>query len=223
MIVCFLKGKLIWGVLGLYIPPIAIVTACRLARPNSWWARNKYDDEPAKLERSQAALQGRGEGRQARRRDVGLTAPAMDVALALAAALLFALGTVLQQKAGLDEPDATEGSSSGLLLRMARKPVWLAGIAADALGFVGQAVALTIGRLAVVQPLLATSMVFALPLGHRLTAQRVTRADVGAAVLVTALADRVPDDRQPERRPRRRPARRVARARRRSSPGSASR
>ena len=59
---------------------------------------------------------------------------------------------------------------------MARKPVWLAGIAADALGFVGQAVALTIGRLAVVQPLLATSMVFALPLGHRLTAQRVTAA-----------------------------------------------
>ena len=28
-------------------------------------------------------------------------------------------------------------------------------------------------------------MVFALPLGHRLTAQRITRADVGAAVLVT--------------------------------------
>jgi len=107
------------------------------------------------------------------------------IALALGAALLFALGTVLQQKAGLEEPGAMEGSSSGLLLRMARKPVWLAGIAADALGFVGQAVALTIGRLAVVQPLLATSMVFALPLGHRLTNQRVSRGDIGAAVLVT--------------------------------------
>ncbi len=81
----------------------------------------------------------------------------MDVVLALLAALLFALGSVLQQKAGLDAPDASSGSSSGLILRMARKPVWLAGIAADALGFVGQAVALTIGRLAVVQPLLATS------------------------------------------------------------------
>jgi drug/metabolite transporter (DMT)-like permease len=110
----------------------------------------------------------------------------MDVVLALAAALLFALGSVLQQKAGLDEPDAATGSSSGLLLRMARRPVWLAGIAADALGFVGQAVALTIGRLAVVQPVLATSMVFALPLGHRLTAQRITRSDIGAAILVTA-------------------------------------
>ena len=74
----------------------------------------------------------------------------MEILLALAAALLFALGTVLQQKAGLDEP--VEGEASGLLLRMARRPVWLAGIAADALGFVAQAVALTIGRLAVVQP-----------------------------------------------------------------------
>lgn len=106
----------------------------------------------------------------------------MDIALALAAALFFALGTVLQQKAGLEEP--SEGSSSSLLLRMARRPVWLAGIAADAFGFVAQAAALGIGRLAVVQPLLVSSLVFALPLGARLTGQRVRRLDVGAALLV---------------------------------------
>ena len=106
----------------------------------------------------------------------------MDVVLALVAALLFALGTVLQQKAGLDEP--SDGSSSSLLLRMARRPVWLAGIASDAFGFIAQAAALGIGRLAVVQPLLVASVVFALPLGARLTRQRVTRTDVGAAVLV---------------------------------------
>jgi drug/metabolite transporter (DMT)-like permease len=106
----------------------------------------------------------------------------VDIVLALAAALLFALGTVLQQKAGLDEP--SEGASSSLLLRMAQRPVWLAGIAADALGFVAQAAALGLGRLAVVQPLLVSSVVFALPLGARLTRQRVTRADVGAAILV---------------------------------------
>ncbi len=56
--ICFLKGKLIWGVLGLYIPPIAIVTACRLARPNSWWARNRYHDKPEKLERSKERYKG---------------------------------------------------------------------------------------------------------------------------------------------------------------------
>ena len=109
----------------------------------------------------------------------------MEIVLALAAALLFALGSVLQQKAGLDDPESSEGAGAGLLVRMAKRPVWLAGIASDALGFVGQAIALTIGRLAVVQPILATSMVFALPLGHRFTGQRISRSDVGAAVLVT--------------------------------------
>lgn len=110
----------------------------------------------------------------------------MEIALALVAAALFALGSVLQQKAGMDAPEEEGASSAGLLLRMARRPVWLAGIAADALGFVFQVVALAIGRLAVVQPVLVSSVVFALPMGARLTGQRVTRLDLGAAVLVTA-------------------------------------
>jgi drug/metabolite transporter (DMT)-like permease len=107
----------------------------------------------------------------------------MEIVLALAAALMFALGSVLLQRAGLDEPEG--GSSSGLLLRLARRPVWLGGIAADALGYVGQAAALAVGRMAVVQPLLATAMVFALPLGVKITGQRVRGPDVAAAVLVT--------------------------------------
>jgi drug/metabolite transporter (DMT)-like permease len=106
----------------------------------------------------------------------------VEIVLALASALLFALGSVLQQRAGLDAPFA--GASSRLLLRMARRPVWLAGIAADGLGFVAQAAALRIGRLAVVQPLLVASVVFALPLGVRLSGQTVRRGDVAAAALV---------------------------------------
>jgi drug/metabolite transporter (DMT)-like permease len=106
----------------------------------------------------------------------------VEIVLALTSALLFALGNVLQQKAGLDASSA--GASSGLLLRMARRPVWLAGIASDGLGFVAQAAALGIGRLAVVQPLLVASVVFALPLGVRLSDQSVRRADVAAAALV---------------------------------------
>lgn len=96
--------------------------------------------------------------------------------------MLFALGTVLQQRAGASAPSL--GAHSGLVLRMARRPVWLAGIAADGLGFVAQAGALAIGRLSVVQPLLAVSVVFALPLGVRLSGQRVHRHEVAAAVLV---------------------------------------
>ena len=57
----------------------------------------------------------------------------MDIALALVAALLFALGTVLQQRAGMDEP---EGGSDSACCCGWRRPVWLAGIAADALGFI---------------------------------------------------------------------------------------
>lgn len=106
----------------------------------------------------------------------------MEIVLALTSALLFALGNVLQQKAGFDSPSA--GASSGLLLRMARRPLWLAGIASDGLGFVAQAVALSVGRLAVVQPLLVASVVFALPLGVWLSGQFVRRADVAAAALV---------------------------------------
>jgi drug/metabolite transporter (DMT)-like permease len=108
----------------------------------------------------------------------------MDLILALVAALLFALGTVLQQKAGMDQP--SEGATAGLLVRMARRPTWLAGIASDILGFFAQAAALGLGRLAVVQPVLVSSVVWALPMGARLTGQRIKRIDVAGAVLVVA-------------------------------------
>ncbi len=50
---------------------------------------------------------------------------------------------------------------------MAQRPVWLAGIAADALGFGCQSRRLGFGRLAVVQPLLVASFGFALPRRRR--------------------------------------------------------
>jgi len=50
--ICFLKGKLMWGVVGVYIGPIALIGASRLAKPESSWARRRY--EPAKLARSRA-------------------------------------------------------------------------------------------------------------------------------------------------------------------------
>jgi drug/metabolite transporter (DMT)-like permease len=105
--------------------------------------------------------------------------------LAVAAALLFAIGTVLQQRAAMQSSDR-EAVRAGFLLSLVRKPVWLAGIASDGLGFLAQAAALGIGKLVVVQPLLATSMVFALPFGARWTGQRIGRAQVIAALAVVA-------------------------------------
>jgi drug/metabolite transporter (DMT)-like permease len=111
----------------------------------------------------------------------------VEIVLALISALLFALGTVLQQRAGTESSHT--GSGSGVLLGLVRNPVWLAGIAADGLGFVAQAAALGIGRLAVVQPLLVASVVFALPFGARLSHQPIRRADVLASgLVVVALA-----------------------------------
>src|ERR1700733_9549055 len=82
----------------------------------------------------------------------------------------------------MDAPAST--TSSGLLVRVAGHPLWLAGIGADIVGFIAQAAALRLGQLAVVQPLLVLSVVFALPLGARLSRQRLGRPEAAAAVLV---------------------------------------
>jgi drug/metabolite transporter (DMT)-like permease len=108
----------------------------------------------------------------------------MEVVLALVAALCFSLGTVLQGQVAATASEE-EARQAGFLLRLAQRPRWLVGIASDAVGFVAQAIALAIGRLVVVQPLLATSVVFALPLGARLGGRRVALRDMVAAVAVT--------------------------------------
>lgn len=108
----------------------------------------------------------------------------LTVALALAAAALFALGTVLQQREAMREPE--DGSlGAGFLVRLARRPVWLAGMAADGIGFLAQAAALGVGRMVVVQPILATTVIFSLPLGARLSGQRISRRQILAAAVTT--------------------------------------
>jgi hypothetical protein len=51
-VVCFIKGKLWTGVLGCFVPVVALVGAVRLARPGSPWFR-RYADRPDKLERAE--------------------------------------------------------------------------------------------------------------------------------------------------------------------------
>jgi drug/metabolite transporter (DMT)-like permease len=102
--------------------------------------------------------------------------------LALCAAFLFALAATLQQKGALGMGSALRSATS--YLRLAKQKWWLLGTIALLLGYAFQAVALDDGQLAVVQPLLVTTIVFALPLGYLLTNQSVNRAEVGAAALV---------------------------------------
>lgn len=111
----------------------------------------------------------------------------MDVyILALLAALAFALGTVLQQRGTL-QTKAAEGDPR-FLAEIIRKPVWLLGGLLQACGWVLQAAALDRGSLALVQSLCALSLVFALPLGARLTGQQVGRRSIlGACITLIGI------------------------------------
>jgi drug/metabolite transporter (DMT)-like permease len=108
----------------------------------------------------------------------------MEIVLAIVAALMFSLGTVLQQKVAAEVPD-DEAMKANLLVQLAKRPVWLLGIVVDGLGFLCQAAALHFGKLVVVQPLLATSVVFALPLGRWIVKRKITRNDLLGAFAVT--------------------------------------
>jgi hypothetical protein len=49
-----LKGKLSAAVIGMFIPPVAWVSAIRLARPGSWWAKRRYAPGSGKLVKAEA-------------------------------------------------------------------------------------------------------------------------------------------------------------------------
>ena len=52
VVVCYLKGKLFVGTVGIFVPPVAFVGAVRLAKPGSPWARRQYAANAAKMERA---------------------------------------------------------------------------------------------------------------------------------------------------------------------------
>jgi drug/metabolite transporter (DMT)-like permease len=110
----------------------------------------------------------------------------MAVLLALVAAFAFALGNAMQQRGALRT--TAPGEDPRFLLQLFRHPVWLIGGALQIGGFAAQVVALGIGSLLVVQAIVVTNFVIALPFGVWLTDQRVgPRQVVGAAVTVAGL------------------------------------
>jgi drug/metabolite transporter (DMT)-like permease len=110
------------------------------------------------------------------------------VAVALAAALAFAAATVAQQRAAArsSDSDARGPSFVGQLLR---RPQWWVGTLGNGAGYVLQAVALGLGALVIVSPLMVTSLLFALPLGAWWSRRRLSgSAWVWGFVLSGALA-----------------------------------
>jgi hypothetical protein len=51
-LVAILKGRAVWGVVGVFIPVAAVVAALRLARPTSPWARRRYSPGTRRWQRS---------------------------------------------------------------------------------------------------------------------------------------------------------------------------
>ena len=84
----------------------------------------------------------------------------ITVLVTLAAAVLFALSTVLEQRSTKQVPERGP-LSPRLLLDLARRRVWLAALALQVCGNVLQVVALHTGELALVQPLLVCDLLFA--------------------------------------------------------------
>ncbi|WP_187406030.1 DMT family transporter [Microbispora triticiradicis] len=108
----------------------------------------------------------------------------VTVFLGLAAAALLGLGFVAQQHVAYTEP-LGEMLHVRLLLDLARKPVWLAGIALMVGGQIAGALALRRADVASVEPLLATNLIFALGAAALLYQERLGGTEWLGAVLVS--------------------------------------
>jgi drug/metabolite transporter (DMT)-like permease len=109
----------------------------------------------------------------------------VKVALALIAALLVGVGLVLQQHAAQQAPKSYF-LHVRLIAELLHKPRWLVGIAIMGAGEVLSA--WTIGNLdlSFAEPLLATSLIFALIVAVPLAGERLRRSEILGALLLSA-------------------------------------
>jgi drug/metabolite transporter (DMT)-like permease len=107
------------------------------------------------------------------------------VLLSMASAAAYGLAAVLQHRAAVRA--APELSMrAGLLTQLARRPLWLVGNALDGVGYLFQFLALRRGSLALVEPLLVLSLVFALPVGAYLDHRRASSSELASTGVVVA-------------------------------------
>jgi drug/metabolite transporter (DMT)-like permease len=117
-----------------------------------------------------------------------MAAQGLVILFALLAAIGMAIGIVVRQRATMNVPE-DKGVSPTMVATLLRARLWWIGTGVAILGYVCQAVALAFGSLLVVQPLLVSSLLFALPLSARLAHRHVTRGEwMWASVLTIALA-----------------------------------
>jgi drug/metabolite transporter (DMT)-like permease len=107
----------------------------------------------------------------------------LAVPLAIGAAASFGMANVAQMRAAR-RTAAGDGLHPRLLVRLARDPLWLLGLATSTVGFGLQAVALFLAPVVLVQPLIVTELLFALPLAAALAGIRLRWREWAGAVLV---------------------------------------
>ncbi|MGP4056602.1 DMT family transporter [Mycobacterium sp. 4D054] len=108
--------------------------------------------------------------------------------LALAAAFFMAVGDVMHQRSAHEVTDE-QVSHLQLFAKLLRDRRWWTGSVVAAIGFALQAAALGLGSVLLVQALLVTSLLFALPISAKLAHRRVTRWEwLWAALLAGAVA-----------------------------------
>ncbi|KJY43700.1 membrane protein [Streptomyces sp. NRRL B-1568] len=107
----------------------------------------------------------------------------MIFAFAVGAAACLGVGFVLQQNAAQRAP-MSDFLSLRLLLDLMRMPRWLAGIALMVCGMALGAVALSGGEVSLVEPLLATNLLFAMALSRYQTKQPLGRTGWGGLWLL---------------------------------------
>jgi hypothetical protein len=111
------------------------------------------------------------------------------VFFALLTAFANAVSSICQ-RLGVEEAPQTNGPSVGLIRHMVQRPIWLAGFVIMAGGYASQAVALHVGSLNVVQPLLVGELVIlvlVLWLWYRTPLRARDLAAAGATALGLAL------------------------------------
>jgi drug/metabolite transporter (DMT)-like permease len=111
-----------------------------------------------------------------------------SVAAALGAAVSFALAAVAQQEA-TQETELDGSLTPRLLLHLAHRPKWLAGVTLLVAGFGFQALALANGPVALVQPIVVTELAFAIPLAVWRHHRRAGRREwIGIACVLGGIA-----------------------------------
>jgi drug/metabolite transporter (DMT)-like permease len=119
-----------------------------------------------------------------------MSSAGLVVGLSVGAALAFAVSTNLKHASAAQLPPVPRvnpRSVGRFVLGMASHPLWLLGMLADGMGLALQVLALHVGALAVVQPLLVSGLIFSVVL-RQFSAVRPRWSDLSwSAVLVAAL------------------------------------